>query len=461
MASRRTGPRPEQALRQKVADLGRGHARCTQSVSGPHNVLGIGLNEYAAELARVTVWIGGLQWRIQRGYGFKTHPVLEPLDHIECRDAVLGADGREAVWPVADAVVGNPPFVGDKKMRGELGDPYTEALRAAYKGRVPGGADLVCYWFEKARGQIEAGALQRAGLVSTNSIRGGKNREVMDAVVKSARIFEAWSDQAWVNNGAAVRVSLVAFGAGESSVSLNGAEVAAVSADLTAGGAMGVNLTVAKRLIESQGACFEGIKKYGQFDVPGQIAREWLRLGGNPHGKPNSDVLHPWINATDVVRRDSDTWIIDFTSLSKEDAELCEQPFRHAETHVMPELAKDRNARTRERWWLFERARQEMRDANAGLGRFSVTPIVAKHRTFAWRSSPTLAMNLLDVIARADDTTFGILHSRFHELWSLRMCTWMGVGNDPRYTPTTCFETVPLPRRPDPCRHRAPAHRSA
>ena len=208
---------------------------------------------------------------------------------------------------------------------------------------------------------------------------------------------------------------------------------------------MGVNLTVAKRLIESQGACFEGIKKYGQFDVPGQIAREWLRLGGNPHGKPNSDVLHPWINATDVVRRDSDTWIIDFTSLSKEDAELCEQPFRHAETHVMPELAKDRNARTRERWWLFERARQEMRDANAGLGRFIVTPIVAKHRTFAWRSSPTLAMNLLDVIARADDTTFGILHSRFHELWSLRMCTWMGVGNDPRYTPTTCFETFPFP----------------
>ena len=77
--------------------------------------------------------------------------MLEPLDHIECRDAVMNADGSEAGWPAADAVVGNPPFVGDKKMRGELGDAYTEALRAAYKGRVPGGADLVCYWFEKAR----------------------------------------------------------------------------------------------------------------------------------------------------------------------------------------------------------------------------------------------------------------------------------------------------------------------
>ncbi len=113
-------------------------------LTGPHNVLGIELNEFAAELARVTVWIGELQWRIQRGYGFKTQPVLEPLDHIECRDAVLNADGTEAAWPKADAVVGNPPFVGDKKMRGELGDVYTEALRAAYKGRVPGGADLVC-----------------------------------------------------------------------------------------------------------------------------------------------------------------------------------------------------------------------------------------------------------------------------------------------------------------------------
>ena len=202
--------------------------------TGPHNVLGIELNEYAAELARVTVWIGELQWRLDKGYGFKTQPVLEPLDHIECRDAVLGADGREAAWPKADAVVGNPPFVGDKKMRGELGDAYTEALRAAYKGRVPGGADLVCFWFEKARAQIAAGALQRAGLVATNSIRQGASREVLQRVLDSTRIFEAWADEPWVNDGAAVRVSLVAFGNSEQRARLTGRDVEAIYADLKA-----------------------------------------------------------------------------------------------------------------------------------------------------------------------------------------------------------------------------------
>jgi type II restriction/modification system DNA methylase subunit YeeA len=71
-------------------------------VTGPHNVLGIELNEYAAELARVTVWIGELQWRIEHGYEFKTNPVLEPLEHIECRDALLSCapepDGEGGRW---------------------------------------------------------------------------------------------------------------------------------------------------------------------------------------------------------------------------------------------------------------------------------------------------------------------------------------------------------------------------
>ncbi|MNR05267.1 hypothetical protein D3C85_1212840 [compost metagenome] len=86
-----------------------------------------------------------------------------------------------------------------------------------------------------------------------------------------------------------------------------------------------------------------------------------------------------------------------------------------------------------------------MRKALEGLARFITTPRVAKHRVFAWQHSSCLADSAVAAIARADDTTFGILHSRFHELWSLGLCTFLGVGNDPRYTPSSTFETFPFP----------------
>ena len=95
----------------------------------PANVLGIELNPYAAELARVTVWIGEIQWMLKNGYPIRKNPILQSLDHIENRDAVLNGDGSEAQWPVVNAIIGNPPFLGDKKMRSELGNEYTEALR--------------------------------------------------------------------------------------------------------------------------------------------------------------------------------------------------------------------------------------------------------------------------------------------------------------------------------------------
>ena len=149
---------------------------------GPENVLGIELNPYAAELARVTVWIGEIQWMLRHGFNVARDPILKPLDNIEQRDAVLNADGSEPQWPPADAIVGNPPFLGDKKMLAALGDDYVTRLRRLYKGRVPGGADLVTYWFEKARGQIAAGQAGYAGLVATNSIRGGANRTVLERI---------------------------------------------------------------------------------------------------------------------------------------------------------------------------------------------------------------------------------------------------------------------------------------
>src|ERR1039457_1231432 len=220
---------------------------------GPQSVMGIELNFYAAELARVTIWIGQIQWMLRHGWGLSKDPILKPLDQIRCCDAILNPDGTEAEWPSAHCIVGNPPFLGDKKMIAGLGEDYVTALRDRYKGRVPGGADLVTYWFDKAWKQIQAGKTQRVGLVATNSIRGGQNRKILDNICESGRIFEAWSDEDWVADGTPVRVSLICFEGrklGDSGASLDGGKVATIYSDLTArlDSGAGLDLTKARQL---------------------------------------------------------------------------------------------------------------------------------------------------------------------------------------------------------------------
>jgi len=412
----------------------------------PVNVLGIELDPYAAELARVTVWIGELQWMLRNGYPYATQPILKPLDTIENRDALMkvgaGGTAQEADWPACDAIVGNPPFLGGSKKRGELGDVYFEALTRVFNNRVPAGADLVCYWFDKARAQIETGQCTAAGLVATNSIRGGSNRKVLDRITASTRIFDAWSDEPWINEGAAVRVSLVCFGSSDQRIQLDGQTVGQINSDLTGDK---VDLTLAMPLAENLAVTVRGCEKGGAFEVPGTVAREWLILP-NPNGRPNSDVLKPWVNGMDCTRRPSDTWIIDFgINTNEASASLYEAPFQHVLAHVKPVREKNREERTGAKWWLHRRSGEDLRTAMLPLQRYMVTPRVSKHRLFVWFPRPTFPDSATFLIARADDTTFGILHSRFHELWSLRLCTWLGVGNDPRYTPTTTFETFPFP----------------
>ncbi|MDO9114490.1 MAG: hypothetical protein Q7U63_11955 [Polaromonas sp.] len=451
-------------------------------VTGPHNMLGIELNEYAAELARVTVWIGELQWRLQHGYEFKTNPVLEPLDHIECRDALLAflppppgdspnklplapgegspkpplpvGEGRgegspravEAAWPKASVVIGNPPFLGVSRKRRELGEAYTRALDEIYAPGVPGGADLVCYWFAKALKAIETNGLGAAGLVATNSIRGGANRKVLQAITERSNIYAAWSDEPWVNEGAAVRVSLISFGH-DKSAQLNGVTVPQIYADLTAPTMAGDLLDVSKAhtLAENLGASFQGASKKAKFEIDAKLARDWLRLP-NPHGRPNSDVLKPWANGFELSRGPQHQWIIDFgNDLAEAEAALYEKPFSYVVACIKPERVKKTEPALRDFWWRFGRPRVEMRVAFKPLTRFIATVAHSKHRFFVWLPVTTSPDQALITVARADDTTLGLLHSRFHELWSLRMGTSIGVGNDPRYTPTTCFETFPFP----------------
>ena len=357
-------------------------------------------------------------------------------------DEELGATPTRAEWPAADVIIGNPPFLGGKRLRDALGDAYVDALFAAYAGEVPQEADLVAYWVAKAWEAVGRGAAQCVGLVTTNSIRGGANRRVLAPIAEADGFFEAWSDQPWTIEGAAVRVSLLCFSRGPASEArLDGRAVERINADLTAAAS---DLTKAARLTENSGVAFMGDTKGGAFDVPGQLAREWLRLPLNPNGRPNSDVLRPWVNGMDVTRRPADKWIVDFGwTMSESEAALYEAPFAYIAEHVKPVRASNKREAYARYWWRHVEPRQGMWHTLQGVSRYVATPTVAKHRLFVWMQHEVCPDHQLIAIARDDDTTFGILHSRFHELWALRMGT--SLEDRPRYTPSTTFETFPFP----------------
>ncbi len=414
----------------------------------PRQMYGIESNRYAYELAQVSVWITHLQWLTDNGFGTNRRPVLQNLDTFTHMDAVLDlsdpARPKEPAWPEAEVIVSNPPYLGGKRLRAELGDTYVERLFATYDGKVARESDYVCYWIEKARTQIARGAAARAGMLATNSIRGGANRRVLERVKETGDIFMAWADRPWVLEGAAVRISMVGFDDGaDTARTLNGQPTPTINPDLT--GAL--DLTVAHRLRENFGLAFMGDTKGGAFDIPGDFARQLLALPPNPNGRPNSDVVRPWVNGLDVTRRPRDMWIVDFgVNLPEHEAALYEAPFEYVRQHVKP--AREKSRTTIAAWWLHERPRVDMRKALAACARFICTPRVATYRLFVWLDAATLPDSATIAFAREDDYFFGVLHSRPHEVWSLRMGTSLGVGNDPRYTPTTTFETFPFPWPP-------------
>ncbi len=427
----------------------------------PEAVLGIELNPYAAELARVTVWIGEIQWMRKNGFDVTRNPILKSLNTISNRDALLDESGAEATWPEANVVVGNPPFLGSRKLQPELGSDYVSRLRRVYNHAVPDGADLVSFWFYKAGRTLEA-KTERVGLVATNSIADGKSRDVLADAMERGRIFEAWADEPWTVDGASVRVALVCFGdrTGGLKPRLNGVEVDEIFSDLTAKtGLVGVDLTKAEKLAENKGVAFQGVVPRGSlnradadrlglksatFLVDADDARGMLLAAGNPNGRPNSDVVVPYLIGDEIVNRPYGRSIIDFSPFTELEASFYEAPFSFI-SPVREHRANMNQKEALETWWLHWNRRPAMRQALKGKSRFIATPRVSKHRIFRWVSTSVLADNMVVAVARDDDLTFGILHSRFHDNWSLRMCSYLGVGNDPRYTPSTTFETFPFP----------------
>ena len=342
-------------------------------------------------------------------------------------------------------------------MRGELGDDYVEELRRVFNGRLGGQTDLCCYWFEKARQQIEDRKCKRAGLLATQGIRFASNRKVLQRICQGNGIFFAISDRPWILNGANVQISMVGFDDGtEKTRELDGRKVEMIYPDLKGGkNERNLDLTQAKPLKENEGICFLGVMKAGGFDIAEQEASQML-TEPNPNGRPNSDVLRPRLTARDLLNATGGDWIIDFgTNATEHLASGYALPFNHIVECVRPERLQNRRKRMASEWWLHGEARPGLRKATEGLPRYILTPEISKHRVFVWTQSANLADHKTRAFGCADDSFFGVLHSRTHELWSRAQGTQLRESESGfTYTPTTCFETFPFP-------HPTPAQKTA
>ena len=425
----------------------------------PSQMLGLEINPYAAELARTALWIGYIQWHQSSGIRYLQIPILETMDSIRQTDAIL-ANGdtdnpHETEWPAAEFIIGNPPFLGHVPFREQLGDEYVNSIYSLYENRIPNSSDLCCYWFEKARAQIAEGKSRRAGLLATQAIRFQSSRPVLARIKETGDIFAAISDKDWVLDGANVHISIVCFDDGSEAMrTLDHVTVARINADLSSG----ADITQAKRLSENAGIGFMGATKVGPFEITAEMAQEMLRQP-NPHSKPNSDVIKRCTIGRDINQRSRNMWIIDFgVDMAEADAALYEAPFEYVVANVKPERIKNRMRRRAERWWIHGSPAPNMRDALAGLTRYIGTSLASRHRMFSYIDGDVLPDATFIVFARDDDYFFGVLHSRYHEVWALAMGTQL--ESRPRYTPTTCFETFPFPE-PDDSQREAIAQAAA
>jgi hypothetical protein len=412
----------------------------------PFQIFGIEVNEYAHELAQTTIWIGHIQWMLENGYGLPGEPILKPIQNIRLMDAILGYDvnGKpvEPEWPSCQVIIGNPPFLGGQRMLNELGKKYVSDLRSIYEDRIPGPSDLVCYWFEKSRAMIANGSVTRAGLLATQAIRSGANRTVLDRIKRSGNIFWAQSDHDWILDGATVHVSMVGFDVGRQSFcELDGVQVGSINSDLTST----VDLTKAKRLAENLGICFQGPVKVGPFDIDQETANKMLGLQ-NPNNKPNSEVIKPILNGSDITSISRNMMIIDFEEMNIEEASLYEAPFEYVKRFVKPLRDINNDMQRKTFWWRLGRSGSSYLRAKQGKSRVIFTPRVSKHRIFVWADNNIVPDSAVVAFAIDSDYVFGILHSKHHELWS------RGTGSQLRdaesgfrYTPTSTFETFPFP----------------
>lgn len=464
---------------------------------GPWQFHGIEIKPWAREITELTLWIGHFQiWRELHSRTQPPEPILRDTGNLECRDAVLAWDeiwddptrsrpdptpriphpvtgelvpdpkftlpylvysgARPAEWPEADFIIGNPPYMGISRQREAFGDGYVEALRAAYDG-VPHTADYVMYWWHVAAAKVASGECIRAGLITTNTITQGQNRVVIArGAAEGARVVWAIADHPWVDEvGAAdVRVAMTVTARkpqrailvlvddeGDVIRQLQGP---ALNPDLT----MGVNIAEASgtHLLANRGLSSPGFKLHG----PGFIleAGEAERLLSEDPRR--AEVIKKYRHGRDIAQRPRGLFVIDFGLMEEGQAREFPVLFDIVRTRVKPHRDANRDRSTREKWWRFGRNREEFRPALIGLSRYIATPETAKHRYFVFLDADVAPDNKLICVASADAWVLGVLTSTPHVVWALSAGGRLGVGNDPVYIKTRCFDPFPFP---DPVPH--------
>jgi hypothetical protein len=474
----------------------------------PAQLLGLEVNPRAAAIADVVLWIGYLQWHF-RAHGTATrlsNPILREYGNIKQQDAVLSyterkprlvangqpvtrwdghstkphlvtgqevpdetartivydyLDPKPASWPEADFIVGNPPFVGNKRMRDALGDGYTEALRKVYKGAVPDSADFVMYWWYKAAEILAREETERFGFITTNSITQSFNRRVLQAFMEAKEpisITYAIPDHPWVDSGdgAQVRIAMTVAEKGSQSGRLNlvveeretgelGWEVilreksGTIYSDISIGAAVNsvkplqANLKISGRGVIPHGSGF-------------LVTLEEAQKLGFQSNRGLEKHIRPYRNGKDITSVPRGYFVIDFYGYTEKQL-MAEYPevYQHLLETVKPHRAQNNRASRRDNWWIFAENQPALRQAISKLDRYIITVQTSKYKPFIFLNREFLPDDKLLGIGLNDALYLGILSSKIHTVWALAAGGRMGVGNDPVYDKTKCFDPFPFP----------------
>ncbi len=443
----------------------------------PHQFLGLEINPRAAAIAELVLWIGYLQWHFRTKGGPPDEPILRAFKNIEVRNAVLTWDGaplpkiidgketypnaRRPDWPTAEFIVGNPPFIGGKDIRARVN--YAEALWAAHP-HMNESADFVMYWWDRAAEFLtrKGTVLRLFGLVTTNSVSQVFQRRVMEKHLNGKKpicLEMAINDHPWTkatDEAAQVRIAMTVGRAGSQDGSLREVIsekaldtdtpqiefrelVGKINSDLT----IGVNLSKSLELRANIGLASRGMSLHGSgFIVTSQEA-EHLGLGKRVGLERH---IRQYRNGRDLASRSRGVMVIDLFGLT---SEAVRQHFPEVYQHIASAVKPERDANNREtyrlNWWIFGEPRKELRPALANLSRYVATVETTKHRVFQFLDASILPDNMLIAIGSDDAFHLGILSSQIHVTWALRAGGWLGVGNDPRYSKSRCFDPFPFP----------------